>query len=340
MVKGNRLWVNLETKNPSEAVKRVQEIQVNPIVKNHGTSLEHDLERYLGYQQRTGKYSPRSISDKRPILKHFINSLPENTTLVNINPRHIEDYCELLRTENISKDNDRVKHRTHNTIMGYLGAIRVFMRWAVEVERVRVTNPVPRPEFEKSGIRILWCDKALKNKLITEAPNDELRFILHCGFDAGLRRNEIVESRRDWFDLKHGMIYVRKAKGDRLREGERSFLIKDKEERAIPLTPTFKAFLKEYLKGLDPLDFVLYADLKHRKWRYRYDFRRPFTEYMKSQKCEWVTPHVMRHSFASILASRGVSIYKIAEWLGDDVRVVQHHYAKLAKGDKDIHVLS
>ena len=48
----------------------------------------------------------------------------------------------------------------------------------------------------------------------------------------------------------------------------------------------------------------------------------------------------MRHSFASNLATAGVSIFKIAEWLGDDVRVVQRTYAKLAPADGDIQVLN
>ena len=57
---------------------------------------------------------------------------------------------------------------------------------------------------------------------------------------------------------------------------------------------------------------------------------------MAKHKCAWVTPHVARHTFASLLASAGVSIYKIAQWLGDDVRVVQQHYAKLLPKDADI----
>ena len=44
----------------------------------------------------------------------------------------------------------------------------------------------------------------------------------------------------------------------------------------------------------------------------------------------------LRHTFSSLLASSGVSIFKIATWLGDDVGVVQNHYAKLLPGDKDI----
>ncbi|HEY5769378.1 MAG TPA: hypothetical protein VIS71_05975 [Terrimicrobium sp.] len=44
----------------------------------------------------------------------------------------------------------------------------------------------------------------------------------------------------------------------------------------------------------------------------------------------------MRHTCASLLASPGVSIYKIAKWLGDDVRTVQRHYAKLLPDDSEI----
>ena len=75
--------------------------------------------------------------------------------------------------------------------------------------------------------------------------------------------------------------------------------------------------------------YVLQPDVVHGSHRYRFDFRRAFFDYMKAQGVPWITPHVMRHSFASICASKGIDIYRIATWLGDDVRVVQRHYAKL-----------
>jgi integrase len=76
--------------------------------------------------------------------------------------------------------------------------------------------------------------------------------------------------------------------------------------------------------------------LARRKSIYRWDFGRPFDLYMEEQEAQWVTPHIMRHTFASLLASAGVSIYKIAKWLGDDVRTVQRHYAKLLPNDSEI----
>ncbi len=37
--------------------------------------------------------------------------------------------------------------------------------------------------------------------LISECPDRELKFILYCGFHAGLRKGEIVQARPEWFDL-------------------------------------------------------------------------------------------------------------------------------------------
>jgi integrase len=57
---------------------------------------------------------------------------------------------------------------------------------------------------------------------------------------------------------------------------------------------------------------------------------------MKAQGVPWISPHVMRHSFASICASNGIDIYRIATWLRDDIRVVQRHYAKLRPDDREL----
>jgi len=99
------------------------------------------------------------------------------------------------------------------------------------------------------------------------------------------------------------------------------------------MTKAFKTFLKAYGKRSP---FMLHPEVPHGESRYRWDFRRPWAEYVAKHKCAEVTPHIARHTFASLLASAGVSIYKIAQWLGDDVRVVQQHYAKLLPKDADI----
>jgi integrase len=143
---------------------------------------------------------------------------------------------------------------------------------------------------------------------------EDLKFVLYCGFHCGLRAQEIAEARPFWFDLDSGLLHLRKTD---------TIQFKGREERSVE----FVRFIRETYGLREP--FVLHPEKKHGKNRYRWDFRAPFKKYMKAHKCEWVTPHIMRHTFASLLASADHSIFKIAVYLGDDVRVVQKHYAKL-----------
>jgi hypothetical protein len=60
----------------------------------------------------------------------------------------------------------------------------------------------------------------------------------------------------------------------------------------------------------------------------------------QQERIAWVTPHVMRHTFASLLASQGVSLYKIAKWLGDTLATTEKHYAHPVPEDDAVALLS
>ncbi len=86
-------------------------------------------------------------------------------------------------------------------------------------------------------------------------------------------------------------------------------------------------------------------EVQRGKSRYRYDFIRPFNLYLEfmgrelGQDLSWVTPHVMRHTFGSLLAIAGESLAKISEWMGDDPRVTDRHYLHFKEGDIAINKL-
>lgn len=318
-VGGVRKWVNLQTGDLSEAITKAAEVALDPLVIPE-KNLDHEITRFIAYKLRMNQYSAQSGATKPIGLRQFATGLPAAFTSRSVNPEHVKRFYAGLQ--------ERV---TESTAQGYMMTLRSFFGWCIDVERTRLDNPVAKVELarhEAKG-RLPFCTKKQKNKLIAKAPNDDLTFILFCGFDAGLRRGEIDQARVNWFDGRS--LHVRNTA---------TFRPKDREERSIPLTRPFAKFLKRYLKGKKPDDYALHPEVGPGLWRYRYDFRRPFTDYMGEQGCDWVTPHVMRHSFASILATEGISIFKISEWLGDSVRVVQRHYAKLAPGDSDIHALT
>ena len=76
-----------------------------------------------------------------------------------------------------------------------------------------------------------FCSFEERDRLISECIDDELKFVLYCGFHAGLRFNEIIEAIPGWFDLEHGRIMLRKTK---------TMQFKDREERTVPMTKEFR----------------------------------------------------------------------------------------------------
>lgn len=315
-VRGKRAWVNLQTRDFAEAVKRAIDVKDHPLVASGGS----DFERFLADQKERGRYTAQSSETRRYALQAYQRHLGKKSP-VKASVNECQAFYDALR-ERLSE----------STAISYINTVRAFFNWAIQ-ERFVAINPCKAVKLARytPKARECFCDRELKARLIQKADRDDLRFVLFCGFDAGLRRGEIVEARRDWFDLDAKILHVRKTS---------TFMPKDRDERSIPMTEPFVKFMAKFCKALKSDSFVLHPEVRHGKFRYRYDFRRPFTEYMVKQGCPWVTPHIMRHSFASVLASAGVSIFKIATWLGDDVRVVQRHYAKLVSGDLDIHALT
>ena len=133
-------------------------------------------------------------------------------------------------------------------------------------------------------------------------------------------------ARVNWFDVDAGLLHVSKDSG---------FTSKNTENRVVPLTKEFLEFLRNYTKGRRSQDFALQPERLPGVWKYRYDFKRLVqSHFNKCGVC--LDVHRMRRSFASNLVSDGVSFYKVAQWLGDGVEVVEGHYGYLAPQDQDI----
>jgi integrase len=312
MVKGQRVQMSLGTNDYGEAVVNAQEIRADPFLVT-ADPLRSEIEGFINHKLKQNEYSTASAESKRYALKEFASFVKKPDPSM-ITPADVDGFYQTLR--------GRV---AESTAQGYMTTLRSFFNRLLETRKVR-TNVVKAVKLARldSNSRKQFCTAALRNKLIAKCKREDLKFALFCGFHAGMRKAEIIEARTDWFDLKQGLIHIQSTP---------TFRPKDRDARTIPMTKAFKAFIKAY--GLRS-PFMLQPDVPHGDSRYRWDFRRPWAEYVAKHKCPWVTPHVARHTFASLLASKNASIYKIAQWLGDDVRVVQKHYAKLLPKDEDI----
>ena len=309
---GRRIFVSLKTNDYVLAVKRAAQIIKRPNL-NPTEGLAADIDTFLAYQLAHHNFSAASADSKGAILRKFARSIGWLDT-ASITTQEVQRFYDEQREE-----------VSESSAQTYVMALRSFFGWAVQRA---LTHDNPAAEVRMGRVisvpRRRFCTFEQRDQIIAGAPSPELKFIFYCGFHAGLRKNEIIQARPDWFDLDQGLLHVRKTP---------TFEPKDKEERTVPLTKEFREFLTEY--GLRS-PFMLRPDVEQGKSLYRYDFDRPYFRYLEPLGFRWVTPHIMRHTFGSLLASRGCSIYKIAIWMGDEVATTQKHYAKLLPIDPDI----
>jgi site-specific recombinase XerD len=311
-VKGRRSFVSLETNDYITALRRAREIMDSPELQP-AQSLIAEIDRFLSHKYETNRYSKMSAQSKRSCLSMFADSV-KNAPPASITAYHCKAFYQVAKARVAA-----------STAESYMFTLRSFFNWCVKENLCR-RNPVLEVQLDRIDRkgRTLFADFDLAQRLIENAPNDDLRYILFGGFHTGMRKLEIIEAVPDWFNLSARTVEIRATA---------TFRPKDRDARTVPLTDQFAEFLKRW--GLR-LPYVLQPDVVQGSHRYRFDFRRAFSDYMNAQGVPWVTPHVMRHSFASICASKGIDIYRIATWLGDDVRVVQRHYAKLRPDDREI----
>ena len=162
--------------------------------------------------------------------------------------------------------------------------------------------------------------------LLTAAMNlhDKIYIAIALGIYAGMRKSEIANARWEWFDFEHSIITLKNSN---------TFHLKSRRSRTIPLNNKLAHILSPYRREEG---FIFNHSDQDRKVEYWYDFRNPMKKVCHEVDLDWVTPHILRHTFASLLALQGVSIYKIKEWLGhSDIRVTAI-YSHLQAYDEDI----
>ena len=312
---GERQFINLETDDPAEAIQRAIKIRTDPTLQPE-SGFKKEIERFIAYKRKQKEYTEQTARSKKNIVLSFYSHLPEAVTPAKVTSAQVQGWHDKLVDEGLHS----------STIHSYIMAVQAFFNWTITVAKIRRHHPMTGLRLVKleGRARDSFCSFEERDRLINECDDEELKFILYCGFHAGMRFNEIVQAVPMWFDLTAGRIDLRKTP---------TMAFKDREERSVPMTREFRAFLAIYGK---PHPFMIAPKAKKGKWVYRYDFRAKFMTFVDKKGLGWVTPHIMRHTFASLLVSAGESIYKVAVWMGDDVATVQKHYGHLAPDEGGI----
>jgi integrase len=224
--------------------------------------------------------------------------------------------------------NEKAKTVKVVTAAAYLLAIQHFLKWCMEERHLLLTNVAKKvrvPKYNKN-VRRRFLGLLELQRLIDNCEDLELKFAIYCMSHAGMRYCECDEARPEWFDMGRKLIQI---------QASDSWQPKNGKNRVVPMTSEFYEFLQVYGR---PSPFMLGPHKEHKgRWRYRYDLRRQFNQLTSELGLE-ISPHDLRRTFASLKVSSGVSIFKVARWLGNRVEICERHYAHLSPIDTDIDI--
>jgi integrase/recombinase XerD len=224
--------------------------------------------------------------------------------------------------------------RSPATISRHLAAIKSYYRFAVN-EGVVNKDPAqdlesPRPAQRLPRVlTVEEVDLLLSQPLIGEPAGLRDKAMLELLYATGLRVSELVSLDLTSINLENGFI--------------RCFG-KGSKERIIPVGDVAARFLREYLgRGrckLDKSKMTTSLFVNHRGQRLtRQGFWKILKKYALKAKINTViTPHTLRHSFATHLLENGADIRAVQEMLGhSDISTTQIYTHLTKKRVKEIY---
>jgi integrase/recombinase XerC len=229
-------------------------------------------------------------------------------------PHTLKAYAEDLKeffafTEKKPQDIDNLDIRGFLAIARKLATIRSFFKYLHKEGYVK-KNPaklVSSPKIPKSLPRFLTIDETFA---LMEAPKGDTfqatrdKAILELLYSSGLRVSELTMLNINDFDIKESLIRV-KGKG--------------KKERIIPIGSKAMEAIKNYLSeriSLKKKSQALFLNNRGGRLTQR-SIRRILIKYARMIALKGsLSPHVLRHTFATHLLHGGADLRSIQELLG------------------------
>jgi integrase/recombinase XerC len=274
--------------------------------------MKKELDAYLAYLRHERNASPHTISSYKIDLSQLAAYLEaRKLKLPQVDNVVLRGFLVELYQRQLTKTSAARK----------LAAIRSFFEFCVRRKWVE-DNPakvVATPRLDRHVPRFLSEDEMVK--LLEIPPSDDAlglrdRAILEFFYATGIRVSELVGADLDDISLDEKMVRVR-GKG--------------KKERLVPFGRKAAASLEAYLRVRASFPLVLgesatFLNYQGTRLTSR-SVQRLVTKYFKLAALRTkISPHALRHSFATHLLSRGADLRVIQELLGHESLATTQKY--------------
>lgn len=268
------------------------------------------IDRFISYIEITKNRSLKTVSNYRRYLYRFFE-FAKIQKIEELNPDIINAFILYLRRQNGTRDGE-MKTNTRNY---HLIALRMFLKFLAKID-IKTISPEKIELAKQQPRQVDFLDKDELKKILY-APNlvnqnelTKLRdiAILETLFSTGLRVSELANLKRESINLERDEFSIR-GKGGKIR--------------VVFLSPTAKDSLRNYLskrKDIFPALFIR-TDIDSNKNEIENITPRSIQRIVKKYSnvagiTKKVTPHTLRHSFATDLLYEGADIRSVQEMLG------------------------
>jgi tyrosine recombinase XerC len=257
--------------------------------------MDRLIERFVRYLEIEKNYSSHTVLNYRLDLDDFIKFLGES-------PIETVDYLLLRKYLAILKE----KKLGSRSMSRHLSALRSFFKFLTR-EGFLKTNPilsVSSPKLDKHLPQFLTEEEVFR-LIESSQPKDEMgmrdRAILETFYSTGMRISELVGLSQEDLDFIGGIV---KLKG------------KGKKERIAPIGEKAISSLREYLEKRKKQTSAVFLNKRGTRITDR-GVRNIVGKYLKASGMKkGVSPHTLRHSFATHLLNRGADLRTVQELLG------------------------
>ena len=201
------------------------------------------------------------------------------------------------------------------SVENHVAALRFF--YVRTLRRHEFREFLPYPKSPRKLPSILSQEEVAR--LISASTNLFQRTLLMVLYGTGMRRSELARVKIDHIDSQRMIIHVVDGKGHK--------------DRDLPLSPTLLENLRVYWRWLKPRDY-LFPSRMHR------DHEQPISDKIVWRACtqaaksagirKRVSPHLVRHAFATHLLEAGTDLRTIQLLLGHEDLEVTAKYLHLS----------
>lgn len=264
--------------------------------------MDKQVKLFFDFLKNDKKLSENTLQSYRRDIEQYEKYVEENKiNYLKVTEDTILDYMEYLREEN----------KKESTISRSLASIRSFYQYLIRVKKIK-KDPTMAIESPKVGKRVPNILTSKEVELLLEQPKDvdlkgtRDKAMLEFAYATGMRVTEMISLDLDDVKLDEGYVVCRSRT----------------KSRNIPLGSMSLKALKEYIEDARPYlirdeeEEALFVNVNGTRLT-RQGFWK-IVKYYKEQAhiTKDITPHVLRHSFATHLLQNGADLKAIQTMLG------------------------